>query len=77
MIEPLSQPLLPVLGEQVGATFAALHRDHGVDLRLGVGVTGFAGDGVVSSVRLAGGVSILPADDGIDRSRRRTEHRAR
>ena len=28
VIEPRSQPLLPVVGEQVGASFAALHRDH-------------------------------------------------
>ena len=50
MIEPRSQPLLHVVGEQIGATFAALHRDHGVDLRLGIGVKGFAGEGTASSV---------------------------
>jgi 3-phenylpropionate/trans-cinnamate dioxygenase ferredoxin reductase component len=61
MIEPRSQPLLYVVGEQIGATFAALHRDHGVDLRLGTGVTGFAGDGMVSSVHVKGHASI-PAD---------------
>ena len=61
MIEPRSQPLLLVVGEQIGATFAALHRDHGVDLRLGVGVKGFAGDGVVSSVQVKGGHPV-PAD---------------
>ena len=61
VIEPRSQPLLPVVGEQVGATFAALHRDHGVDLRLGIGVTGFAGDGAVSSVHIKGHASV-PAD---------------
>jgi 3-phenylpropionate/trans-cinnamate dioxygenase ferredoxin reductase component len=61
VIEPRSQPLLAVVGEQIGATFAALHRDHGVDLRLGIGVTGFAGDGVVSSVHIKGHASV-PAD---------------
>ncbi|HEY6689314.1 MAG TPA: FAD-dependent oxidoreductase [Propionibacteriaceae bacterium] len=61
VIEPRSQPLLGVVGEQIGATFAALHRDHGVDLRLGIGVTGFAGDGVVSSVHIKGYASV-PAD---------------
>ena len=35
VVEPLSQPLLKVVGEQVGTTFAALHREHNVDLRLG------------------------------------------
>ena len=53
MVDPLPQPLYPVVGDQVGATFAALHRDHGVDLRLGTGVTGFSGDGTVSSVQLS------------------------
>jgi 3-phenylpropionate/trans-cinnamate dioxygenase ferredoxin reductase subunit len=61
MIEPSSQPLLQVVGEQIGATFATLHRDHGVDLRLGLGVTGFAGDGAVSSVHVKGHASV-PAD---------------
>lgn len=61
VIEPRSQPLLYVVGEQIGATFAALHRDHDVDLRLGTGVTGFAGDGTVSSVHVKGHASI-PAD---------------
>ena len=61
ILEPRSQPLLGVVGEQIGATFAALHRDHGVDLRLGVGVKGFAGEGTASSVLVKGGHSI-PAD---------------
>ncbi|HEX6757806.1 MAG TPA: FAD-dependent oxidoreductase [Propionibacteriaceae bacterium] len=61
VVEPRSQPLLAVVGEQIGATFAALHRDHGVDLRLGVGVKGFVGDGTASSVLIKGGHSI-PAD---------------
>jgi NADPH-dependent 2,4-dienoyl-CoA reductase/sulfur reductase-like enzyme len=61
MIEPSSQPLLHVCGEQVGASFAALHRDHGVDLRLGIGVTGFAGDGAVSAVHVKGHASV-PAE---------------
>ena len=34
-----------VVGEQIGAVFADLHRDHGVDLRLGTGVRGHGGDG--------------------------------
>ncbi len=61
MLDPLSAPLVRVLGDQVGSAFAALHREHEVDLRLGVGVTGFAGDGAVSEVRLAGGATV-PAD---------------
>jgi 3-phenylpropionate/trans-cinnamate dioxygenase ferredoxin reductase component len=61
IVEPRSQPLLGVVGEQIGATFAALHRDHGVDLRLGTGVKGFAGEGTASSVLIKGGHPI-PAD---------------
>jgi 3-phenylpropionate/trans-cinnamate dioxygenase ferredoxin reductase component len=61
ILEPRSQPLLGVVGEQIGATFAALHRDHGVDLRLGVGVKGFAGEGTASSVLIKSGHPI-PAD---------------
>jgi 3-phenylpropionate/trans-cinnamate dioxygenase ferredoxin reductase component len=61
IVEPRSQPLLLVLGEQIGATFAALHRDHGVDLRLGTGVKGFAGEGTASAVLIKGGHPI-PAD---------------
>jgi 3-phenylpropionate/trans-cinnamate dioxygenase ferredoxin reductase subunit len=38
MIEPESAPLQRVLGPEVGGMFADLHRDHGVDLRLGVGL---------------------------------------
>jgi 3-phenylpropionate/trans-cinnamate dioxygenase ferredoxin reductase subunit len=62
VVEPLTQPLLRVAGERVGATFAALHREHDVDLRLGTTVVGFGGeDGRVSEVRLPDGVT-LPAD---------------
>jgi len=52
-----------VLGPEVGARFAALHREHDVDLRLGVGVESFAlqdVDGVeqATRVRLADGTEI-------------------
>jgi len=62
MVEPLTQPLVRVVGEEVGGAFAALHREHGVDLRLGTSVAGFGGEGGrVSEVRLPDG-SVLPAD---------------
>jgi 3-phenylpropionate/trans-cinnamate dioxygenase ferredoxin reductase subunit len=38
-------PLLPVLGPQVAPVFADLHREHGVDLRLGVQVAEITGSG--------------------------------
>jgi len=61
MLDPLTQPLLRVVGEDLGAMFADLHREHGVDLRMGTGVTGFVGEGAVSGVRLADG-SVVGAD---------------
>ena len=61
MIEALPVPLGRVLGEAMGALCAAIHRDHGVDLRLGVGVDGFDGDRRVERVRLSDG-SVVDAD---------------
>ncbi len=59
VLEPESQPLVRVVGEQVGAVFADLHREHGVDLRLGgPGVESFTGDGHVESVKLSDGSSV-------------------
>ena len=61
MIESLPQPLSRVLGDELGAVCAQLHRDHGVDLRTGVGVEGIEGDGRVERVRLSDG-SVVEAD---------------
>ncbi|MBS2534697.1 FAD-dependent oxidoreductase [Catenulispora sp. NF23] len=63
VLEALEQPLLRVLGPEVGARFAALHRAHDVDLRLGVGVDSFTlqdVDGVeqATRVRLADGTEL-------------------
>jgi NADPH-dependent 2,4-dienoyl-CoA reductase/sulfur reductase-like enzyme len=62
VVEMQDQPLLGVLGPEVARVFADLHREHGVDLRLGVGVDGIEAkaDGA-SVVRLADGTT-LPAD---------------
>ena len=48
VVESLDLPLLRVLGPEVAAVFADLHREHGVDLRLGARLTGVdrSGDGV-------------------------------
>ena len=54
LIDIAHQPM-PALGEAVGARCADLHRAHGVELRLGVGVDGFDGDGRLEAVRLADG----------------------
>ena len=61
MVESLPQPLSRVLGDELGAVCAQLHRDHGVDLRTGVGVEGIEGDGRVERVRLSDG-SVVEAD---------------
>src|SRR6202012_44207 len=53
------QPLLPVLGPEVAPVFADLHREHGVDLRLGVEGEriNVSADGV-TGVRLGGGTEL-------------------
>lgn len=56
VVETLELPLLRVLGREVAEIFAALHRDHGVDLRLGAQVQEITGrDGRVADVRLGDG----------------------
>jgi 3-phenylpropionate/trans-cinnamate dioxygenase ferredoxin reductase subunit len=59
VLETAALPLLRVLGSEVAPVFAALHRAHGVDLRLGVGVQEITGDGHrVTGVRLTDGTPI-------------------
>jgi 3-phenylpropionate/trans-cinnamate dioxygenase ferredoxin reductase component len=59
VIESLELPLLRVLGSEVAATFAELHRSHGVDLRLGATIEGFSSGGAGESVvRLRDGAEI-------------------
>jgi NADPH-dependent 2,4-dienoyl-CoA reductase/sulfur reductase-like enzyme len=63
VVEAAAQPLIAVLGEQIGSVFAQLHREHGVDLRLGATIERIAvQDGRARAVVLADG-SELPADD--------------
>ncbi|MDX6294428.1 MAG: 3-phenylpropionate/trans-cinnamate dioxygenase ferredoxin reductase component [Kribbellaceae bacterium] len=61
VIEPQSTALAAVMGEEVGELFAAVHRQHGVDLRFGTGVEGFEGDDKVTGVRTDKG-DLIPAD---------------
>ncbi|PSK92276.1 NAD/ferredoxin-dependent reductase-like protein [Murinocardiopsis flavida] len=58
LIEAAATPLLRAVDPRVGSVLSELHRDNGVDLRLGVGVTGFEGDGRVERVRLADGSAV-------------------
>lgn len=61
VLEYADQPLLRVLGPELGAFFADLHREHGVDVRTGVGVDGYEGSaGRVTGVRVGG--EVVPAD---------------
>jgi NADPH-dependent 2,4-dienoyl-CoA reductase/sulfur reductase-like enzyme len=61
LIEKAEGPLRQALGKELAPRWAELHRQHGVDLRVGVGVDAFVGDGRVEAVRLSDG-SQLPAD---------------
>jgi 3-phenylpropionate/trans-cinnamate dioxygenase ferredoxin reductase component len=62
VLEAAELPLLRVLGSEVASVFAALHTEHGVDLRLGVQVTEITGsDGHADGVLLSDG-SLIPAD---------------
>jgi 3-phenylpropionate/trans-cinnamate dioxygenase ferredoxin reductase subunit len=60
VVEALETPLWRVLGPAMGAVCGRLHPDHGVDLRLGVGVEGFdsGDDGRVHRVRLTDGSAL-------------------
>jgi 3-phenylpropionate/trans-cinnamate dioxygenase ferredoxin reductase component len=58
LLEAADVPLERALGTRIGAVMADLHRAHGVDVRLGVGVDRLEGDGQVTGVRLADGTLI-------------------
>ncbi len=58
MVDPLSVPLERVLGTEIGAVYRDLHREHGVDLHLGVGVEALEGAGRVERVRLSDGTVV-------------------
>lgn len=55
--EAAATPLQRVLGDEVGALFADLHRDRGVDLRLGAGL---------DSIRSEQGAAIISEGDGAE-----------
>ncbi|ORV18567.1 NAD(P)/FAD-dependent oxidoreductase [Mycobacterium celatum] len=59
VVETAKLPLLAALGEEVGTVFAALHRDHGVDLRLQTQVQEVTtADGKATGLRLADGSTV-------------------
>jgi 3-phenylpropionate/trans-cinnamate dioxygenase ferredoxin reductase component len=61
VLEALPSPMVRGLGSTLGDVLAGMHRDHGVDLRTGVGVEAFEGGERVERVRLADG-TVLDAD---------------
>ncbi len=61
LIEKAASPLLAALGKELAPRWADLHRQRGVDVRVGVGLDAFVGNGRVEAVRLTDG-SQLPAD---------------
>ena len=61
VVDPLPAPMIRQFGPWLGGLVAKLHADHGVRMRLGVGVTGLTGSDRVSGVVLADG-TVLPAD---------------
>jgi NADPH-dependent 2,4-dienoyl-CoA reductase/sulfur reductase-like enzyme len=56
VVELAPLPLATVLGEEIGTSFAELHREHGVDLRLGTSVESVDG----GTVRLSDGHEVTP-----------------
>jgi 3-phenylpropionate/trans-cinnamate dioxygenase ferredoxin reductase component len=61
LVEVAELPLKRVLGPELGGFYRDVHRDHGVELHLGIGVSELRGTGQVEAVVLADG-TVLPAD---------------
>jgi 3-phenylpropionate/trans-cinnamate dioxygenase ferredoxin reductase subunit len=61
LLEALPRVLARVAGPELSAFYEQEHRDHGVDLRTGVVVSGLVGEGRVNGVALGDG-STIPAD---------------
>jgi 3-phenylpropionate/trans-cinnamate dioxygenase ferredoxin reductase component len=55
LVDPAPVPLQRVLGDDIGAVFARLHTDNGVDVRLGTGVAELRGTEAVEAVVLGDG----------------------
>lgn len=81
MVEPLETPLARAMPAAIGEVVAGLHRDHGVDVRLGVGVDRVAvgDDGGASGVVLSDGsminagvivvgIGVIPNTEWLDES---------
>src|SRR3546814_6567092 len=60
LLEALDRVLARVAGEELSRFYEKEHRDHGVDLRLGVCVEEIEGQDRVTGVRLAAGTGLSP-----------------
>lgn len=58
LIEALPTPLAPILGEEIGGWFADLHREEGVEVRLGAALAEARGDAAVEELVLADGARV-------------------
>ncbi|MBD8877233.1 NAD(P)/FAD-dependent oxidoreductase [Roseibium polysiphoniae] len=61
VIEAQDRPMKRVVSPFISEFYSALHREKGVELRLGTGVEAIVGQDAVSGVKVAGG-EIVPAD---------------
>ncbi len=61
LLEALDRVLARVAGEELSRFYEKEHRDHGVDLRLGVQVAAIEGEDRATGVRLGSG-EVIPAD---------------
>ncbi|WP_269134551.1 NAD(P)/FAD-dependent oxidoreductase [Spiractinospora alimapuensis] len=58
LLEAATTPMTRAVDPRIGAVLGELHRDNGVDLRLGSPVAAYEGDGRVERVRLADGSAV-------------------
>ena len=58
LLERGQRPLEHVIGPELAEVYAAIHRDHGVEIRTGAQLERFVGDEAVRAVELAGGERI-------------------
>ncbi|MBR8741146.1 NAD(P)/FAD-dependent oxidoreductase [Nocardiopsis sp. MG754419] len=58
LVEAETTPLTRVVDPAIGSVLTEMHRESGVDVRLGVGVTGYEGSDRVERVRLSDGSTV-------------------
>jgi 3-phenylpropionate/trans-cinnamate dioxygenase ferredoxin reductase subunit len=61
LIDVAHQPMADAVGDQVARYLSDRHANHGIGLRLGVGVSAFVGSDCVEGVQLSDG-SVIPAE---------------